>query len=124
MKDGKHVILCIDDENEILESLTIILEANGYLVIDAAGGAEGLALYKKEQPDFVLVDLVMDSIDAGVDFVKELKLLNSTVPCYLLSSLGDNLMSNVDYSELGFAGVLQKPISADLLLKTIKESLR
>ena len=101
MKDGKHVILCIDDDKDILDSLRIILEKNGYIMVEAESAEEGLKVYKDKSPDFVLVDLMMESIDAGKNFVKELKLLNNKAPIYMLSSVGDSLASNVDFSELG-----------------------
>jgi DNA-binding response OmpR family regulator len=123
VKDGKRVILCIDDEQEIRESLTIILEANGYLVFTAANAKEGLELYKKEKPDFILVDLVMESVDSGIAIAEELRSLDNEAPLYLLSSAGDSLSSTADYNELGFSGVMQKPINPDQLLKTIHESL-
>ena len=124
MKDGKRVVLCIDDDQDVRESLSIILGANEYLVITAGSAKEGLEFFRKEQPDLVLVDLVMETVDAGAVFAGELKKLNSSVPAYLLSSAGDSLDYNVDYTKLGFSGVLQKPINADQLLATVNSKLR
>ncbi|MCK7489195.1 MAG: response regulator [Anaerotruncus sp.] len=74
MKDGKHVILCVDDDPDILESLKVVLEANGYAMVDGAARAEeGCERYKAERPDLVIVDLMMEEVDAGAGFVKELK---------------------------------------------------
>ena len=123
MRDNKYVILAIDDDEDVLYSLRMILENNGYLMDEAASAEEGLKQYKQQNPDFIIVDLMMESVDAGKNFVKELKLLGNTAPIYMLSSVGDALASNIDYNELGLNGVFQKPINSDLLLKTLKQKL-
>ena len=124
MKDGKYVVLCIDDDDDVLLSLRMVLEKNGYISLDARSGEEGLSIYKKENPDFIIVDLMMESIDAGKNFAKELKLLNNTAPVYMLSSTGDTLVQNVDFTKLGLQGVFQKPIDTRALLSTLKTKLK
>ena len=124
MKDGKYVILCIDDDNDILESLRMILESNNYTMIGAFSAEDGLKEYKTHNPDFIIVDLMMESVDAGRNFAKELKLLNNTVPVYMLSSVGDSLAANVDFSDLNLNGVFQKPIDINTLLTTLRIKLK
>ena len=124
MKDGKFVILCIDDDNDILESLRMILESNNYTMFGAFSAEDGLREYKTHKPDFIIVDLMRESVDAGRNFAKELKLLNNTAPVYMLSSVGDSLASNVDFSDLGLNGVFQKPIDISTLLMTLKIKLK
>ena len=65
MKDGKYVILCIDDDKDILEALRMILEKNDYVMVEAESAEEGLKVFKTESPDFILVDLMMEEIDSG-----------------------------------------------------------
>ncbi len=124
MKDGKFVILCVDDDEDVLVSLRAILENNDYLMVQAFTAEEGVRVYKAESPDLVVVDLMMESVDAGRNFVKELQLLENTVPVYMLSSVGDSLASNVDFSDLGLTGVFQKPIDINTLLTTLKIKLK
>lgn len=124
MQDGKYVILAIDDDPDFRQVTRLFLEANGYIMVEAHTGEEGLKVYKAEKPDLILVDLMMESIDAGAGFVKELKLLNNTAPVLLLSGAGDGMSTEVDYTEYGFAGVFQKPIQNDRLLKVIGEKLK
>ena len=123
MQDGKQVILCIDDDDDILLFLRTVLEANGYLVVTAVSAEDGLKVYKKSNPDLLIVDLMMEQVDAGTSLVKELKLLGNTAPIYLLSSVGDNLDMMTDYSSLGLAGVLQKPVDDGQLLTLVKTKL-
>ena len=91
MLDGKHVILCIDDDPDILSFLKIVLEAAGYVVAQAASGEEGLKVYKESAPDLLVIDLMMEEVDAGTNFVKEVKVLGNKAPIFMLSSAGDNL---------------------------------
>ena len=123
MKDGKHVILCIDDDIDILDALRMVLESNNYLMIEADSAEEGLKAYKTNNPDLIIVDLMMEEVDAGRNFVKELKLLNNESPVYMLSSVGDSLASNVNFADLGLTGVFQKPIDINTLLTTLKIKL-
>ncbi len=124
MKDGKYLILCVDDDEDVLFSLRTVLEKNGYLTAQAFSAEEGLKVYKKECPDFIIVDLMMESVDAGKNLVKEFKLLGNKAPIYMLSSVGDSLASNVDFAELGLNGVFQKPIDSNTLLTTLKTKLK
>ncbi len=123
MKDGKNVILAIDDDEDVLYSLRMVLENNGYTMVEAYTAEEGLKKYKEHTPDLIIVDLMMESVDAGKNFVKEIKLLNNTAPIYMLSSVGNALASNIDYKDLGLDGVFQKPIETSTLLTVLKKKL-
>ena len=123
MQDGKYVILCVDDDSDVRENVRTILEANDYIMVEAATAEEGLEVYKDNNPDFLLVDLMMEEVDAGTNFAREMKLLDNKAPIYMLSSVGDALSQNIDYHDLGLAGVLQKPITPNVLLKTLKKTL-
>lgn len=123
MQDGKHVILCIDDDPDILDALKIVLEANDYHVVTAGSAEEGLKAYKQTPPDLIISDLMMEEIDSGTNFVKELKILGNKAPIYLLSSTGDDFNRNIDPASLGFTGVFQKPIDNEKLLSIVKKKL-
>ena len=123
MQDGKHVILCVDDDDDILFFLQTVLEAKGYMVFTAGTAEEGLRLFKSTAPDFLIVDLMMEEVDAGTRLVKELRLLGNTAPIYMLSSVGDNLTMNADYTSLGLSGVLQKPVDERQLLTILEAKL-
>jgi len=124
MRNGQHVILCIDDDPDILESLRVVLEANGYAVETAPSAESGLQKYRETSPDLIIVDLMMEEIDAGTNFVRELKALGNQAPIYMLSSTGDNLYGTVSYSDLGLTGVFQKPLNPDVLLALLKAKLK
>ena len=124
MQDGKYVILYVDDDKDFLDSMRVVLETAGYVMIEAGTAEEGLKVYKATQPDLIIADLMMEEVDAGTSFVKELRVLGDPPPIYMLSSVGDDFNVNIDYSELGLAGVFQKPIDNDHLLSLLRTKLK
>lgn len=123
MQDGKYVILCIDDDDDVLLFLQAVLEAKGYRVLTANTAEEGLRLFKSTAPDLLIVDLMMEEVDAGTRLVKELKLLGNKAPIYMLSSVGDHLSMLADYTSLGLSGVFQKPVDEQQLLAILEVKL-
>jgi DNA-binding response OmpR family regulator len=124
MQDDKNVILCIDDDEDILFALRMVLEKNGYGVLTARSAEQALKIYKETRPDLIIVDLMMEEVDAGTSFVRRLRALGSPPPIYMLSSVGDNLNISTDYAELGLDGVFQKPLENDTLLAILRAKLR
>jgi len=123
MQDGKHVILCVDDDPDILFFLRTVLEKGGYVMKEAATAEDGLRVFKESNPDLAIVDLMMEEVDAGTSFVKEIRAAGGDVPIYMLSGVGDGLNLMTDYSSLGLAGVFQKPVDPEKLLKILKTKL-
>jgi DNA-binding response OmpR family regulator len=124
MQDGKFVILCVDDDQDLLDAMRLVLEKNGYVMVAARSAEAGLRTYKECNPDLVIIDLMMEEVDAGTSLVKELKAAGNTKPVYMLSSVGDNLNVTIDYAELGLTGVFQKPINNQQLLTVLKTKLK
>jgi len=123
MKDGKHVILYLDDDQDMLDAVRMLLEANGYEMVEAHSAEEGLRVYKETNPDFLLVDLMMEEVDAGTTFAREVTMLGNTAPVFLLSSVGDSLDGNTNYQDLKLDGVFQKPVHPKTLLSILKKKL-
>lgn len=123
MRNGKHVVLYVDDDPDYRMAVRSILEAHGFEMEEAGSAEEGLRAFASSSPDFVLVDLMMEEIDAGTSLVREIKAKGAAVPIYMLSSVGENLTMNTDYGELGLDGVLQKPVEAERLLKVLRSKL-
>lgn len=123
MSDNKPLILCLDDDPDILSFLQIVLEAEGYRFAGASSAEDGLRMYREVTPDLIIVDLMMEEVDAGTGFVKEIQLLKNEAPVFMLSSVGDNLSMTIDYTSLGLAGVFQKPLRKEHLLTVLRSKL-
>ena len=122
MSDKK--ILIIDDDPDILESISAILRSEKFTVITALDGKEGFEKFKSEKPALVLCDMMMERVDAGTKVAELIRKEDKQVPLYLLSSIGNATASNISVSELGFSGVLQKPVDPDTLISNIKKALK
>lgn len=123
MAKEEKTVLIIDDDADIRASMRIVLEAAGFSVGEAGDGEEGLKVAEKVNPDAVIVDLMMETVDAGSKVSTKLKETGFKGPIYLLSSAGDTVRYNIDAKELGLAGIFQKPINHDVLISTLKRRL-
>ncbi len=123
MQDGKHVILCVDDDPDVLDFLQTVLEKNGYEVQRAESAEEAMKRYHQVKPDALIIDLMMEEVDAGAELVRDLKAVGASQPVFMLSSAGDSLSTVTDYRTIGLSGVFQKPVSPDTLLSVLKAKL-
>jgi DNA-binding response OmpR family regulator len=123
MKDGKYRILYIDDDVDLLDAMRLRLEKAGYCVDTATSAEHGLKAFKANRPDFILVDMMMEEVDAGMNLVKDLKLAGNQAPIYMLTSVGDQLNQSTDYIKLGLDGVFQKPVAFEVLVRTLEAKL-
>lgn len=119
VENQKKYVLCIDDDPDFLNYLRLVLESAGYPVVEAFSGAEGIKKFKDWNPKLVIVDLMMEEVDAGLNFCQELRALHQSVPIFLLSSVGERFSTSIDTSQLGFDAVLQKPFDEEALLKLV-----
>lgn len=123
MRDGKHVILYVDDDDDYRCAVRQMLEAQGFEMVEAADGEEGLRVLNASDPDLILLDLMMEEVDAGVNLLRQIRAAGDKTPAYLLSSMGDTMTMTTSAAELGFNGVFQKPIAAEQLMGVLKAKL-
>jgi len=84
---GKKILI-VDDERKLRELLDLRLSAEGFTVIEAADGEEGVAAARKHSPDLILMDVMMPKMDGG-EAVKELEQDSATkdIPVIFLTSM-------------------------------------
>jgi CheY-like chemotaxis protein len=121
---AQKMIFIIDDDPDILESISAILQGEGFSSDSAMSGQEGIEKMKSLKPDLILCDMMMENIDSGTKVAQEIRKSNRDVPIYLLSSIGAATASNIEVEKLGFNGVFQKPVSPVTLITTIKKALK
>ena len=110
-------ILLIDDEIEILDILTTVLEMEGFKYIyRATSGKEGIELFRKENPDIVLLDII------GYDVFKEIRKI-SEVPILFLSAKSEEVDRLLGFA-LGADDYITKPFSAREVAFRVKARLR
>jgi two-component system alkaline phosphatase synthesis response regulator PhoP len=116
----KKTILVIDDDPDIIETVHTILSAKGYVVISASSGKQGFELAQQANPDLILCDMMMEAIDSGMQAAEQIKKLNGDIPVFLLSSIADMTAATTQIRDLGFIGILQKPVEPARLLSIVQ----
>lgn len=112
------LILVVDDEDGIRESLTTILELEGFKAVSASGGIEAIDLLRANKIDFVISDVRMPHGD-GVYLLKYVKENFPDIPHIVLIS-GFAEITVKEVKELGGVDLLSKPQDIDLLIEMIK----
>lgn len=113
-------ILIIDDEKAIRKTLSEILSFEGYDIVEAADGEEGLRLFKEKTYDVVLCDIKMPKLD-GMEFLQKAMEHNPDVPVIMISGHG-NIETAVEAVKKGAYDFIQKPPDLNRLLITIRNA--
>jgi len=124
-------ILVVDDDPDILDALTMILESQGYQVISTRDGLEGLTSLRTDNPDLMILDLLMPKMD-GFAVCKELQdprwSKYKNIPILILTSVREEA-SRRRYEletglELDVDDYVEKPVSPDILLWRVEKLLK
>ncbi|HPB16884.1 MAG: response regulator transcription factor [Clostridia bacterium] len=114
-------ILIVDDDENICELLTLYLEKEGYTVVCANDGLDALDLYKDENPDLIILDIMLPGMD-GKDVCKQIK-RKDDVPILMLSAKAETF-DKVLCLELGADDYVVKPFEAKELVARVKAIIR
>ena len=117
-----HTILVIDDEKDIRISLTGILEDEGYHVLTAESGADGIESAQQELPDLILLDIWMPGMD-GLETLEKLKSLFPQVTVIMISGHG-TIETAVRATKLGAFDFIEKPLSLEKILLSVANALQ
>lgn len=118
------LILCIDDEVALRRDISMLLQGEGYDVIEARDGAEGLALIRQRRPDLVLSDITMPAMSGLqlLDAVKRLSLEFADMPFIFMSARTERDQIAEGY-RIGVDNYLTKPIDFDVMLAMVRSQL-
>ncbi len=114
-------ILVIDDDAEMCEALSVVLQTAGYAVETATSGRAGLGAFRHHPCDAALVDLRLPDV-SGLDVLRAIKSMASTTDVILMTGYG-TLPTAVQALDHEAAGYLQKPVTMDHLLATLDRVL-
>ena len=113
-------LLIIDDEEGIRKVLSLSLANDGYDVSVAAGGEEGIELFKKESPPIILTDIKMPGMD-GIETLKQIKELNPDAEVIMITGHGDMDLA-IEALKLDASDFLNKPIKDEALSVALKRA--
>jgi two-component system, NtrC family, nitrogen regulation response regulator NtrX len=117
----KPRILVIDDEAAIRDSLKMTLEYQGYEVLTAATGEEGIAQVEREAPDMVFLDVKMPGMD-GIEVLQRLRHVVDSLPIVVISGHG-TVSTAVEATKLGAFDFIEKPPESERLLVTVRNAM-
>ncbi len=118
-----HKVLIVDDSPTETFAFKAMLESNGFEVITADNGADGIALARQDLPDLILMDIVMPGLN-GFQATRQLTKSPETahIPVVIVTTK-DQETDRVWGQRQGASGYLVKPVTMQGLVKTIREVL-
>jgi two-component system alkaline phosphatase synthesis response regulator PhoP len=125
---SEQKILIVDDDADVVESVASFLEANGYQVLKAHNGREGLKQAKLERPDLIIMDIMMNERTEGFFTVQAIRHTPGleSVPIFVLSSLYEQIPAfriPPDSGWLAHDQFFPKPANMPELLEKIRQFL-
>ena len=115
-------ILLVDDDNEIIESMRLALESRGYTILVARDGNQGLSMAEKEDPDLVILDMMMPK-RSGFLVLEKLR-RTRPVPLRVIMITANEGSRHKAYAEmLGVDDYIRKPFPMDRLLDSVARLL-
>jgi two-component system alkaline phosphatase synthesis response regulator PhoP len=124
MSEEKMKILLVDDEEDILEFISYNLEREGFMVLTASNGIEGIRIAEKVQPHLILLDLMMPEMDGitACEEIRRIPALKHTLIAFL-SARGEDY-SQIAGFEAGADDYITKPIRPKVLVSRVKALLK
>jgi DNA-binding NtrC family response regulator len=113
-------ILAVDDEKNIRHLISSEFSLEGFDVVTAASGEEGLALFKSSKFDVVLLDIMLPKL-SGIEILKRMKQISQTPEIIMITGYGD-IRSAVEAIKLGARDYVTKPFKLDELLTLVHHS--
>jgi DNA-binding NtrC family response regulator len=119
-----RVVLVVDDDNDILESLVDLLTAQvpNLRCLVATSGAQALPLLERERVDLIVSDYKMPGMD-GVEFLKQARARAPRVPRILLTAFADLAIAIQAINEAGVEMFFTKPLDPDRVVAVVRDSL-
>jgi len=114
-------VLVVDDEESVVQSITGVLEDEGFQVASAKSGKEAIGIFQQEKPHVTLVDIWMPGMD-GIEVLKRLKGISPDCQVIMISGHA-TISTAMTAVKLGAFDFIEKPLSLDLLLQTIHRAL-
>jgi UDP-3-O-[3-hydroxymyristoyl] N-acetylglucosamine deacetylase len=114
-------VLIVDDEERVVQSIAGVLEDEGFRIAKAKSGEEAIKVFQEEGPDVTLLDIWMPAMD-GIEVLKRLKWI--APECQVIMISGHATISTAMTAvKLGAFDFIEKPLSLDVLLMTIRRAL-
>lgn len=119
------LIAIIDDDPDILDASTLILQAKGYQTITANNPYDGYKIITEQKPDLIILDVIMNEPDDGFYLAQKLRKENIKIPIIMYTSVSKAI--GMDYGASEMVPVdefVEKPISPEQLIEKVEKFLK
>src|ERR1051325_1990820 len=116
---AQKTILIVDDDKDLVQGLQAVLEGRGYRVVTAFDGSAGLTAAAKEEPDLVLVDMMMPK-KSGFIVLEGLKSQKADSPKVVMMTANEGARHRAYAEMLGVDDYLRKPFAMDKLIDSVQ----
>ena len=122
---SSNVYLCVEDEPEMIDLMRLILGRRGFEVKGATGGVEGLKMVREEQPDLVLLDLMMPDMD-GWEVYQQIKADEKTkgIPVIVVTAKAQSIDKVLGLHIAKVDDYIAKPFSPQDLINSVEKVLK
>jgi len=123
-------ILVIDDDPDLVEAISTLLESRGFETVSAENGQQGFEKAKKELPDLILLDVMMATKTEGFDIARNLHDDSATkgIPVVMVTGIRRDMnlpfRFEPDPTWLPVKAVIEKPIKPEALLKIVEDNIK
>jgi DNA-binding response OmpR family regulator len=115
-------ILIIDDEPSTPEVIEILLKPEGFQILKAYSGADGIRIASEEHPDLILLDIMMPDID-GFEVLKKIREKSIPTRVIIVTGYGNSIPDVVRFIKAGACDYLLKPINPVEIVRAVKRAL-
>jgi DNA-binding response OmpR family regulator len=117
---ANKTILLVDDDQEILHAMRAVMESKGYRVLTASDGNMGLNVAERENPDLVIVDMMMPK-KSGFLVLEKLKSRKKALPRVIMITANEGGRHRAYAEMLGVDDYIRKPFAMDRLLESVRK---
>jgi CheY-like chemotaxis protein len=113
----------VEDNAAIRESVKLVLEKEGHEVVSYETAAAAIDALPREKPDLAILDIMMESMDSGLEVNDKIQKTRPGLPCIFLTSLGEEVQQ-MFAGRLQNGRILQKPVKPETLIPVVNKLLQ
>jgi len=118
---AKQNILIIDDDEDIIETVSILLENEGFSITSSDNVEDGLEMIKRNPPDLVLLDIMFpEKKTRGFEAAAQIKEINSSLPVFAFTAINREYSFEFSKEEIQADEFINKPVATEKLVELIK----
>lgn len=121
MRNGKPLVLAIDDESSIRDLMKYVFEPHGIEIITAENGKSAITILENNPVDVIITDLLMPSM-TGFALIREMKKRKSVIPIIIITAYSNTEMVKEIIAE-GVFRLIEKPLDFEVLVPIVKEAI-